>query len=62
MTASRTPPHTARPSLAYRLPEEQRQAILSATDSARLHQKIHAQRENFRAKNNGFEFGEQTKS
>lgn len=60
MTVTRTPQNTDRPAVAYRLPEEQRQAILSATDSARLSKKIHEQRENFRAKNNGFEFGEQT--
>ena len=40
--------------------EAQRQAILQGSDFARTRALIHAQREKFLARNNGFEFGEQT--
>ena len=60
MTATRRPVPAAQSS-TYRLSDEHRQAILSGSESARIRKQIQEQRENFRAKNNGFEFSEQTK-
>ena len=60
METAHTQTNELRPSESYKLPEAQRQAILQGSDFARTRALIHAQRERFLARNNGFEFGEQT--
>ena len=59
-THTPSPKEQLQPGEAYKLPEAQRQAILQGSDFARTRALIHAQREKFLARNNGFEFGEQT--
>ena len=60
MKATDTPTNPQKLGSVYKLPEAQRRAILHGSDSARTREIIHAQREKFMARNNGFEFGEQT--